>query len=39
MVEIVIKHKNLEDLVTIIEMGFKEGFTAGMENLDEVLAQ
>ncbi|MEE1943576.1 SRPBCC domain-containing protein [Pedobacter sp. KR3-3] len=27
-----------EDMNTIIGMGFKEGFTAGLENLDEYLA-
>ena len=37
-VNIAIKHENLSDLEKIIEMGFKEGFTAGMKNLDEVLA-
>ena len=37
MVTIVIRHKNVEDLEAIIEMGFREGFSAGMENLDEVL--
>lgn len=39
LVDIVIKHQRLEDLEKIIEMGFKEGFTAGLENLDEVLAK
>ena len=38
LVNIVIKHNNLADLEQIIEMGFKEGFTAGLNNLDEVLA-
>jgi uncharacterized glyoxalase superfamily protein PhnB len=28
----------LEDLEKIIEMGFKEGFTAGLENLDQYIA-
>lgn len=37
IVDIVIKHERLEDLEKLIEMGFKEGFTMGMENLDEVL--
>ena len=27
-----------EDLQTIIQMGFKEGFTAGMENLDQYIS-
>ena len=39
LVDIVIRHKNPEDLETIIAMGFQEGFTAGMQNLDEVLSQ
>ena len=33
-VNIAISYDKLEDLETIIEMGFKEGFTAGLENLD-----
>lgn len=37
MVNIEIKYDKLEDLEKIIEMGFKEGFTAGMENLDQLL--
>jgi len=36
-VTIVIKFKELEDLEKIIKMGFKEGFTAGLENLDAFL--
>ncbi|TDE12828.1 SRPBCC family protein [Dyadobacter psychrotolerans] len=38
LVSIEIKYKQLSDLETTIEMGFKEGFTAGMENLDELLS-
>lgn len=38
MVNIVIKYDKLEDLEKYIEMGFKEGFTMGLENLDELLA-
>ncbi|POY37883.1 ATPase [Solitalea longa] len=38
LVNIEIKYEQLEDLEKIIEMGFKEGFTAGLENLDELLA-
>lgn len=38
IVDITITHERLEDLEKIIEMGFKEGFTMGMENLDELLA-
>ena len=30
--------EKLEDLETIIDMGFKEGFTAGLENLDQYIA-
>jgi uncharacterized protein YndB with AHSA1/START domain len=37
IVNIVITHDKLEDLESIIKMGFKEGFTAGMENLDALL--
>ncbi|WP_346237505.1 SRPBCC family protein [Niabella insulamsoli] len=36
-VDISIKFDQLEDLEKIIEMGFKEGFTMGMENLDALL--
>ncbi|MBO6622772.1 MAG: SRPBCC domain-containing protein [Balneola sp.] len=32
-----IKHETLEDLEKIIEMGFKEGFTACLEQLSELL--
>lgn len=32
-----IKHETLEDLEKIIEMGFKEGFTACLEQLTELL--
>jgi len=39
LVDIVIKFDKLEDLEKIIEMGFKEGFTAGLGNLDEYLAK
>lgn len=35
-VNIVIKYKDLANLEKVIEMGFKEGFTAAMENLDEL---
>lgn len=37
VVSIEIKFDELADLEKIIEMGFKEGFTAAMENLDELL--
>ncbi len=38
IVNIVNQFEKLEDLETIIQMGFKEGFTAGMENLDDYIA-
>lgn len=34
LVNIVIRFDKLENLESIIEMGFKEGFTMGLENLD-----
>lgn len=37
IVNIEISYKELTDLEKIIEMGFKEGFTAALENLDELL--
>ena len=37
MVNIVTKYKNLADLEKIIEMGFKEGFTMALENLDQYI--
>ncbi|MCW3090574.1 MAG: Activator of Hsp90 ATPase 1 family protein [Ferruginibacter sp.] len=37
IVSIQIRYDAVEDLEKIIEMGFKEGFTAGLENLDELL--
>lgn len=36
-VSIAIAFETLDDLEKIIEMGFKEGFIAAMENLDELL--
>lgn len=36
-VDIVISFDNLEDIDKLIEMGFKEGFTMGLNNLDELL--
>ena len=36
-VNIVAKYDNLEDLEKIIQMGFKEGFTMAMENLDQYI--
>ncbi|MFA7688068.1 MAG: SRPBCC domain-containing protein [Moheibacter sp.] len=37
LVSMVLRFDSLEDLETIIAMGFKEGFTAGMNQLDVVL--
>ncbi len=39
LVHIDITFEKEGDMEKIIEMGFKEGFTAGMTNLDEVLAK
>lgn len=38
VVDIEIKFDELSDLETIIKMGFKEGFTAGLENLDQYIS-
>ena len=38
-VSIIIKHKDLADLEKIIEMGFKEGFTMTLNELDKMLSQ
>lgn len=38
LVNILISFDTLEDLEKYIEMGFKEGFTAGLENLDQYIA-
>jgi uncharacterized protein YndB with AHSA1/START domain len=37
IVSIEIQYEELADLEKIIEMGFKEGFTAALENLDKLL--
>lgn len=37
LVDILLTFDKLEDLEKIIEIGFKEGFTAGMENLDQYI--
>lgn len=37
-VTVLIRHKSAADLRTILKMGFREGFTAGIGNLDELLA-
>lgn len=38
-VSISIKHNNYKDIETILEMGFKEGFTMGLNNLEEFLSK
>lgn len=38
VVNIHLQFETIEDLETIIKMGFKEGFTAGLENLDQYIA-
>lgn len=37
LVDIELGFESLSDLETIIQMGFKEGFTMGLENLDEYI--
>lgn len=37
MVTILLHFDSLEDMETILQMGFKEGFTAGLENLDQYI--
>lgn len=37
MVNITITHEKLEDLEAIIQMGFKEGFSIGLSQLDKLL--
>lgn len=39
IVHIEIKHQELSDVEKLIEMGFKEGFTMALENLDELFAK
>jgi uncharacterized glyoxalase superfamily protein PhnB/uncharacterized protein YndB with AHSA1/START domain len=38
IVDIQLQFESLEDLETIVQMGFNEGFTACMENLDQYIA-
>jgi len=38
LVNIELHFDTLEDLETILQMGFKEGFTAGLENLEQYIA-
>jgi len=37
-VNITLQHDSLSDIKQMIEMAFKEGFTMGLQNLDELLA-
>lgn len=37
-VNVTLKHNSLADLEKLIEMGFKEGFTMALENLDKMLS-
>lgn len=37
LVDITLKYESTEDLEKILELGFKEGFTMGLSNLDELL--
>lgn len=37
LVEITLKHESLVDIETLLEMGFKEGFISGLNNLEELL--
>lgn len=39
IVTVQLHFEKLEDLEAIISMGFKEGFTAGLENLDQYIIQ
>ncbi len=36
-VNVLLEYKDLADLEQIIKMGFREGFTAGLENLDQCI--
>lgn len=36
--QVQIKHKTLDDLEMLIKIGFKEGFTAGLNQLDNLLS-
>ena len=38
MVQVTIKHQNLSDLETLIEMGFKEGFTMTLNELANIFS-
>ena len=39
LVKITIRYNSLEDLEKIVSLGFKEGFTAALENLDTFFKQ
>lgn len=39
MVNIIISFKKEDDMKAILDMGFEEGFTMGLNNLDELLAE
>lgn len=38
IVHVVVKFDSYKDIETIIQMGFKEGFTMGLQNLDEYIS-
>ena len=38
IVHVTIKHQNLSDLETLIEMGFKEGFTIALDGLADIFS-
>ncbi|GAB3503185.1 SRPBCC family protein [Emticicia fontis] len=39
IVDITIQHESSADLDAILKMGFKEGFTMGLNNLEEILSE
>lgn len=39
MVDVLIKHKQLSDIEKFLEMGFKEGFTVILKNLDKIFEE
>lgn len=39
LVTIISTHNSFEDIEELLKMGFKEGFTMSLENLDEILPQ
>jgi uncharacterized protein YndB with AHSA1/START domain len=38
-VNVTLQHDNLADIEVMMKMGFKEGFTMALENLDELLSK